>query len=68
MSLLSEFASIRNGSLGMITTAKCHITLKLDCCPASQHTHRAELKKTEHEGQDTDQMLKEDVKESEMPT
>lgn len=66
MSFLSKFSSMWNGSLGKTTTMKNHINLKPGSCPAVQHQYQAVLETREHEGLDTDRMLKEGLIEPEM--
>lgn len=59
LSLLFEFASMWDGSLGKITTVKHHVDPHPDSRPALQHPYRARLKKKELEIQEIDRRLKE---------
>lgn len=61
MRLLSELASMSSGNLRKIITVKSPIDLQPDSRLAFQHPYWAGLKTKEHEGQETEWMLKEGV-------
>lgn len=61
MSLLLQFVSMRNESVGNITTVKHHVDPKVNSCPALQHPYRAGLMIRKRGAQETDRMLQEDV-------
>lgn len=63
MSFLSEFASMRNGSLRKMTEVKHHIKVKQDSAPAFQHSYRAELKIRKRKSQKTGWKLEKDLTE-----
>lgn len=66
LELLSQLSSMRNGTLGKITTLKHHIDLEPDPRAAFRRSYRAGSKPVKHEARDTDWMLTRSVIESAM--
>lgn len=58
---LSQFPSIWDECLRKNTTVKLHINLQPHSRPVIQHPYEVGLKKSEHESQETDRMLRDSV-------
>lgn len=66
VSLLSDFTSTRDGSLGRTTTVKHHTDLKPDFRLAVRHPYWVGLKRREHENKEIHRLFEESVTEPAM--